>query len=435
MMPRASARYRPTVDLGARTIWQLYWWALVLRAGAGLAAYALTQYTEVPFFEDALYYEEMGYSVASDWLSGRAVDFTTLSRGAQTASLMVTAIAVFYYITQGVRALPLLLVLYSAVTAWVPVYIYRITREVGAPAAAARGAGWLVALSPAFVFWSGSLYKEGLVMLALGAGVYHALCLQSRWRGRSLAIVTAAMFALFALRFYLAIMMGVVIVLGLLWGRRDRKVGLRQPHALMPPLIRQAFIAAAFVGLMITLGFTENAERRLAESPEGTVVELDLSRLNVDRQWSATSAYSGYLTEADISTPTGAVRYFPVGLVYFLAVPFPWQFGSLRQNLVIPETAFWLLLYPLVGIGVVRALRVNQAGTMVLLAATGGMCVIYTLVSGNVGLAYRMRSQVWLLWAPLAAWGWEILRERRRARGGRAGESRRHPGSQRSVVR
>ena len=434
MTLRGSARYRAAVDPEARTIWRLYWWALALRAAAGLAAFVLTQYTDVPFFEDALYYEEMGYSVANDWLSGRAVDFTTLSRGAQTASLMVTAIAVFYYITQGIRALPVLLILYSAVTALVPVYIYRVTRELGVPATAASRAGWLVAISPAFVFWSGSLYKEGLVMLALSAGVYHALRLQSRWQGRSLAMLAAALSALLALRFYLAIMMGVVIVLGLLWGRRDRKVQSQQ-HALMPPLIRQAFIAAAFVGLMISLGFTENAEHRLTESPEGTVVELDLSRLNVDRQWSATSAYSGYLTEADISTPAGAVRYFPVGLVYFLAVPFPWQFGSLRQNLVIPETAFWLLLYPLVGIGIVRGLRVNRPGTLVLVAATSGMCVIYTLVSGNVGLAYRMRSQVWLLLAPLAAWGWEVLRERHRVRSGRAVPMPRRPVSPRSVVR
>ena len=434
MTLRVSARYRTAVDPEVRTIQRLYLWALVLRAAAGLAAYILTQYTEVPFFEDALYYEEMGYSVANDWLSGRAVDFTSLSRGAQTASLMVTGIAVFYYITQGVRALPLLLILYSAITAWVPVYVYRITRELSVPAMAASRAGWLVALSPAFVFWSGSLYKEGLVMLALSAGLYHALRLQSRWQGRSLAILAASVFALLALRFYLAIVMSVVIVLGLLWGRQDQKVR-SQRRALTPPLIRQVFIAAAFVGLMMTLGFRENAEHRLAESPEGTVVELDLSRLNVDRQWSATSAYSGYLTEADISTPSRAIRYFPVGLVYFLAVPFPWQLGGLRQNLVIPETAFWLLLYPLIGIGIARGLRVNRPGTLVLLAATGGMCVIYTLVSGNVGLAYRMRSQVWLLWAPFAAWGWEALRARRRARAGRAARLPRHPVSQRSVAR
>jgi len=405
-----------------------------VRALAGLAAYVLTQYSDVPFFEDALYYEEMGYSVATDWLSGRSVDFTTLSRGAQTASFMVVVIAAFYYLTQGVRALPVLLVLYSAVTAWVPVYIYRITRELGMADVAARRAGWLVALSPAFVFWSGSLYKEGLVMLALTMGMYHTLRLQSRLQGRSLVILAVSLFVLLALRFYLAIMMSVVVVLGLLWGRNGQKSHTRG-HALMPQLIRQAFIAVVFVWLMITLGFMESAERRLAESPEGTVVELDLRRLNVDRQWSATSAYSGYLTEADISTPTGAVRYLPVGLAYFLAVPFPWQFGSLRQNLVIPETAFWLLLYPLIGIGVIRGMRVNRPGTALLFAAAGGMCVIYTLVSGNVGIAYRMRSQVWLLWAPFAAWGWEVLRERHRAQTDGGVAFRRRPLSRRAVGR
>lgn len=426
MTLEASARYRKAADPEARTIWQLYWWALVVRAAAGLAAYVLTQYTDVPFFEDALYYEEMGYSVASDWLSGRSVDFTTLSRGAQSASLMVVVIAVFYYVAQGVRALPLLLILYSAVTAWVPVYVYRTTRELGVSGTAAHLAGWLVALSPAFVFWSGTLYKEGLVMLALSAGAYHALRLQSRWQPRSLVLLAVSLFTLLTLRFYLAIMMSLVTVLGLLWGRRDQKLQPRR-HALVPPLLRQTFIAAAFVGLMITLGFSESAEHRLTESPEGTVVELDLTRLNVDRRWSATSAYSGYLTEADISTPAGTVQYLPVGLVYFLAVPFPWQFGSLRQNLVIPETAFWLFLYPMIGIGIIRGLRVNRPGTVLLLAATGGMCLMYALVSGNVGIAYRMRSQVWLLWAPFAAWGWEVLRERRRAHTGSVTQKRRGP--------
>jgi hypothetical protein len=284
------------------------------------------------------------------------------------------------------------------------------------------------------VFWSGSLYKEGLVMLALSMGLYHAFRLQSRWRGRSLAVLAVSLFALLALRFYLAIMISLVVAFGLLWGRKDQ-TSHTQRHGLVPPLIRQGFIAVIFVGLMVALGFGESAERRLAETPEGTVVDLDLTRLNVDRQWSATSAYSGYLTEADVSTPAGALEYFPVGLAYFLAVPFPWQFGSFRQNLVIPETAFWVLLYPLIGLGVIRGLRVNRPGTVVLLAATVGMCVVYTLVSGNVGIAYRMRSQVWLLWAPFAAWGWEALRERHRARAGGGRTFRRRPLSRRAVGR
>ena len=131
MTSAASRTYRGVSDPEARTIRRLYWGAFAARALAGLVAYVLTQYAAVPLFEDALYYEEMGYSVASEWLSGRSVDFSTLSRGAQTGSLMVTVVAAFYYVTQGVRALPVLLVFYSAVTAWAPVYVYRISRELG----------------------------------------------------------------------------------------------------------------------------------------------------------------------------------------------------------------------------------------------------------------------------------------------------------------
>jgi hypothetical protein len=146
------------------------------------------------------------------------------------------------------------------------------------------------------------------------------------------------------------------------------------------------------------------------ETPEGVLTEIDKSR-----HFLAVSARSGYVPEADVSTPTEAAEFLPVGLFYFLAAPLPWQTGGLRQNLIIPETAFWLLLYPFVAFGFARGLRINRSGTLVVGAISVGMCVIYALLSGNIGTAYRMRSQVWLLWAPFAAWGLEVWQDRRRA--------------------
>jgi len=179
----------------------------------------------------------------------------------------------------------------------------------------------------------------------------------------------------------------------------------------MAMLIRQGAIVAAFVGLIGALGFQENTERPLEESPEGLLVQVDAYRREL-----AMSAQSGYLPESDVSTPQGAAEFAPVGLLYFLAAPFPWQTGALRQNMVIPETLFWVLLYPLVGVGMARSFRANRPGALMLIAATGGMCIVYALMSGNIGIAYRMRTQVWLLWAPFAAWGWEAWREGRRRR-------------------
>ena len=172
---------RPRSDVGdeTRVLSQIYTWALIVRAVAGLLAYAVTLYTDVPLLEDALFYEEKGYVVAREWLADRSVDLAAESHAVQTAWLFVVVIAVFYYLTAGIRILPVLFVVYSAVTALVPVYVYRIARELGAPDTAARRAGWLVALSPVFVFWSGSLYKEGLTLLFLSLGAYHILRLQS----------------------------------------------------------------------------------------------------------------------------------------------------------------------------------------------------------------------------------------------------------------
>src|SRR5262249_36193964 len=151
----------------------------------------------------------------------------------------------------------------------------------------------------------------------------------------------------------------------------------------------------------VFMGLTVRADEVLLESDEGVLVNL-----NVRRAWSAREARSGYLPDASVATPEEALQYAPLGLFYFLTVPLPWQVGAARQNMIIPENLFWLALYPLMVIGIGQALKRNRAGTVFLLLMTGGMCIIYTLLVANVGTAYRMRSQVWLLLAPFAAWGW-----------------------------
>jgi hypothetical protein len=409
---------RSTVPSERRVLTRLYRWAFVVRVLVGFLAYALTMYAELPIVEDARFYEEMGYEVAQDWLSGKRVDFDTLPQGVQTARLLVTAIAAFYFVMGGVRALPVLLVAYSAVTALVPVYVYRFARELQAPEGVARRAGWLVALSPAFVFWSGSLYKEGLTLLLLSVAAYHTLRLQSGWRGRSVSTLALCVVALWGVRFYLAILLALAVALSLLWGRMP---GAGRSRGV-PVFVRQAAVMSVFAVVIISVALTVRTEHVLLESDEGVLVNLDVRRAG-----SAREATSGYLQEASVATPGEALQYFPVGFLYFLTVPFPWQLGAFRQNLIVPENAFWLGLYPLVVIGIRRALKSNRPGTVFLLLMTAGMCVIYALLAANIGTAYRMRSQVWLFWAPFAAWGWEVWRERwRPARQGRLarGDSR-----------
>lgn len=415
---RPPSRNAETAERDSGIVRRIYWWAFAVRLLAGILAYAATEYFGLLILEDALYYEEMGYYVASQWLSGSSMSVADmLGTPGSFGAMLIVLIAVVYTLMFGIRVLPVLLLIYSAITALVPVYTYRLTRELGASHSAAKAAAWLIALSPGFAFWSGSLHKEGLILLTLNLAAYHVLRLQRQWRPRSLALVALSILALWGLRYYLAILLGAVVALGLLWGRPNQSPGVGRSR--VPVLLRQAAVALGFVALMFSVGFVERTDSLLVENEQGVLVELDR-----DRQWLATAAESGYLPETSIATPAEAAEYFPVGLLYFLFVPFPWQFGSFRQNAAIPEALVWAFLYPLVAVGIIRGLRVNRPGTVVLLGLTAGMCVFYALLSGNVGTAVRMRSQVWLLWAPFAAWGWEIVRQRWQRRGGRpAGRS------------
>ena len=386
---------------------RIYGWSVAVRVMVGMAAYYATIQWQIPLLADALYYEQVGHSIAEGWLNGISSPwlFDAMQHG-RVAWVNVMAIAGIYYLLGGLRAVPLLIVLFSLATAMVPVFIYRIALQIGAPASAAKRAAWLVALTPAFAFWSGALYKEGMVMLALSIAVHHALRLQMRWSARSLAFTLLAIVALMGLRFYLAAVMSAVLGAGLFWGKTDGYEGKKGSRRL-PVVVRGLATALAFIAVLVGLGLAQ----RIAQPVSGGTSEL-LAQLNSSRQDLATSAESGYLPDRDVSTPAKAARLMPQGLLYFLTVPFPWQFGSLLQNIVIPETLLWVLLYPFALLGMRAGLRVNRPATVLILTLTASVCVLYALLAANVGVAYRMRTQVWLFLAPFAMWGWEIWRQR-----------------------
>jgi hypothetical protein len=389
------------------TLRRLYWWAFGLRFGLAVAAWLLMQFTEIELLQDAAYYEEVGAQIADDWLHGRESSWLKHAAPGQPVFMMVV-VGAFYTLTLGVRALPVLFALYSAITAFTPGLIYKITRQMGGGPQAARFAGWLAALSPAFVFWSGALYKEGLILLVLALVVHHALWLQQGYRGQSVAVIGLGLLALFGLRFYLAIIVAAALGAGLLMGRpraRARAGGIEAPLAL-----RQLFTVGLLAAVMTAAGWLIGVQSVVPED-----VQSGLERVQSTRNDLA-NAPSGYLPRVDISTPERALGFAPVGMAYFLSVPLPWHTGSLRQNLAIPETACWLLLYPLVVVGIRRGLRLNPQGTLLLLLVTLPIIGFYGLMIGNIGTAYRLRIQVWLFWAVFAGLGWAAGRSTGTAR-------------------
>ncbi|HJT78806.1 MAG TPA: hypothetical protein VJ739_16495 [Gemmataceae bacterium] len=388
----------------AQELRRLYWWSFGLRSSFALTGWLLTVLLDLHLLDDAGGYEARGAQVADCWLSGQASPWLAEAmQSGRSAWVMVVVIAALYCVMGGIRAVPVLIALFCLITSWTPVFVYKIARQLGQRPGSARVGAWVVALGPAFAFWSGALYKEGLILLVLSLATYHTLVLQERLRVASLVILLGCLAALSGLRFYLAVMMTLLLGAGLLLGR----IRGGAPGAAVGVILRQLVIALAFVGAMTAVGLDQRLQHFLPADTHDGLEQIQKSRNDLAEQ------ASGYFRHVKISNPEEALAFLPTGTFYFLTVPFPWDLGSLRQNLAIPETLCWVFLYPVVALGAWQGLRRNAQGTILLLMAIVSISCFYGLFAGNVGTAFRMRIQVWMFCAVFLGWGFEAVRRLR----------------------
>jgi len=107
----------------------------------------------------------------------------------------------------------------------------------------------------------------------------------------------------------------------------------------------------------------------------------------------------------DISTPTGALAFLPIGLFYFVFAPFPWMLGSIRQIVAMPEMLYWYTLMPAMVRGGRILLRKRGRESLFLLLLLISLSVGYAIGQGNIGTMFRHRAQVLPIFLILAAVG------------------------------
>ena len=377
----------------------IYWLSFGLRCALGLLAWWVSSHTNFSLVEDAVGYENLGRRIALEWMSdGTSLTLQSLMASGRQAWGMVFVLAVISFVLRGARALPVIIVLFNLITAWTPVLIYRISRQLGQTDQGALHAARLVVFSPVFAFWGGALYKEGLVFFVLAIITYNVLVLQEGVRGRSILIVVLGIAALSSLRFYLAALLLSSIVLGVLLARRSKGRGDLDEETPSATVTRRLVVLGALTILLVVSGISAGILEILPENTRELFGQVQSSRDDL------ATASSGYLRGTDVSDPITALKFLPLGVLYFLTVPLPWQFGSWRQSLVIPEMIFWLFQYPRIFRGMKLGLRRNFSGSLLLISITLAMICLYGLFVSNVGTAYRLRAQVWLLWTVFAGW-------------------------------
>ncbi|PYS45047.1 MAG: hypothetical protein DMF71_01320, partial [Acidobacteria bacterium] len=272
----------------------------------------------------------------------------------------------------------------------------------------ARIAGLAVAFYPSLVLWSSQGLKDGAIVFSLALAILATLKLGQKLNWIYLVMLVAALFFVLALRFYVFYMLLAAIGGAFLIGMR----------ALTAQSVARQFVVVLALGLSLTyLGVTRYANLEFARF--GSLETVQRSRADAAR-----SAQSGFGQDVDVSSTSGALSTIPLGIVYLLFAPFPWQLGSLRQSLTLPEMVVWWASFPMLVTGLWFSIKHRLRQMSAILIFTSMLTVAYSVFQGNVGTAYRQRAQLLVFYFIFVAVGFVLLKEKREEKARRAQEER-----------
>jgi hypothetical protein len=214
--------------------------------------------------------------------------------------------------------------------------------------------------------------------------------------------------AIIALRFYVFYMICVAIGGAFI-------LGIQRVTATS---FARQFTAIILLGLVLTyIGVTRSATANFERY--GNLQQLQASRKDLAR-----SAESGFGRDVDVSSTSGAISTIPVGMLYLLFAPFPWQITSLRQSITLPEMIIWWASFPLLVLGLWFAIKYRLRMISPILIFTVMLTLAYSVFQGNVGTAYRQRAQLLVFYFIFVAVGFVLMKEKREERKRRIQEAR-----------
>jgi 4-amino-4-deoxy-L-arabinose transferase-like glycosyltransferase len=275
--------------------------------------------------------------------------------------------------------------------------IYLCAQHIFSNLRVSRFSALAVAFYPSLILWSSQGLKDAPIVFLLALSMYATLRLGERIQVKYLMLLIAALFGILSLRFYIFYMVVVTIGGAFL-------IGMRRVSA--QSLVRQVAVLI-IIGLAMTyLGILRMANTTFERY--GSFEVIQLSRMDLAR-----SANSGFGKDVDVSTATGTLSAIPVGMLYLLFAPFPWQLANLRQSITVPEMVMWWLSFPLLILGLWFTIKHLLRPALPILLFTATLTLAYSIFQGNVGTAYRQRSQLLIFYFIFVAVGFVLLKEKR----------------------
>ncbi len=370
--------------------------ALLLRMIVGTAIFVFKG--QEFFGGDAITYDYYGLAQLRGWHGDKyyaSIANIFVQQGESSGWGMVYFVAGIYQIVG--RNLLAVQFVNSVIGAATAVIIFLCAHQVFKNLSVARIASIAVAFYPSLVLWSSQGLKDGPIVFFLALSILATLKLGEKLSAKYIAVLVCSLMALLSLRFYVFYMVCVAIGGAFVIGMQ----------AITASSFLRQFAAILLLGLaLVYLGVTRSATVQFEQY--GNLQRLQRSRLDL-----ATSAESGFGRDVDVSNTTGAISTIPMGMLYLLFAPFPWQITSLRQSITLPEMIIWWASFPLLILGLTFAIKYRLRMISPILIFTVMLTFAYSVFQGNVGTAYRQRAQLLVFYFIFVAVGFVLLREKR----------------------
>jgi hypothetical protein len=382
-------------ESNARFLIQVFVGAVLLRMSIGAVIYYFK--LQEFFGGDAMTYDYLGATLVQFWKGQLSYGYydTLLGVYIQRNWGMPYVVGAIYALTgRNMLAVQFFNAVVGAATA--PI-IFLCARHIFQNLRVAKLTTLFVAFFPSLVLWSSQGLKDGPIVLLLAVSMLATLKLGERLSVKYFGVLVFALYGLLCFRFYIFYMTVAAILGAFLIGMRAQTAS---------NMARQ-FVVIMAMGLALTyLGVLRTANSQLE-------VYGDLDMMQRSRADLSHSANSGFGQDVDISTTGGALSVIPIGVTYLLFAPFPWQITSLRQLITLPEMIAWWMFFPLLVIGIWFTLKFRMRQALPILIFTTMLTLAYSIFQGNVGTAYRQRSQILVFYFIFVAVGAVLLKERR----------------------
>lgn len=363
-----------------RWLWVVVVSAFIIRILAS-TVFALVPQTRM-FHDDADGYEQLGLAFAASW-SGEGPPMR-FAPGQNTGFTYLSACVYFAFGRFKVN----LSYLNSVIGTATVILVYVLAREF-VHKLVARRAALFTAFMPSMILWSAVALKDPLMTCLIVLCLLSCVRLKERMSAWSFLGTVVPLAAMQPIRFYIVYFVGSAVAASLLLDRGMRRVS---------GFYKQLLLVAVALALFTVVGLARPTQ-------EGTDF-LSFQRVSNYRSGMAHTAESGFSSDVDVSTPTRALLFLPVGMSVLLLGPFPWQLTSLRAAMAMPEVILWWFMFPSMIRGLVFLIRRRFSSSSPLVIFSITLTCAYSLVHGNVGSGFRQRTQVFVFLFIFAALGW-----------------------------